>query len=428
MTAEPFHQTHIAWIMDFMAKNRLPAVYRLSENVRAGGLMSYGASEPDLFRRAAGYVHKILQGTKPADLPVEQPVKFELAINLKTARALGLTIPESFLLRADEVNRMNRRQFITRDDYLHIELDQLSGQLGISAPGILAPPVLNVKILSFDVAQIPERLAGRRGQGAEPSLRDNRCGRSCGSPAPRRRLATPPRRRPAVASPSTRAAKEVTGVIPIVMVDVGDPVAFGFVPNLARPGGNLTGLSAATWAMGPKGLELLKELVPNAARVGVLQNPTNPGAVAAIRALESAGRTLVMTLDIQSAREPHDFDTVFRALTREHLDGLFVSPDHFLYTQRKQIIQFASENRVPVLYGLREYALAGGLMALGANRSAMFRRAASYVDRILKGAKPADLPVEQPTNFELAVNLRTARVLGITIPPSILLRADEVIE
>jgi putative ABC transport system substrate-binding protein len=231
-----------------------------------------------------------------------------------------------------------------------------------------------------------------------------------------------------VASPSTRATKEATDVIPIVMVDVGDPVAFGFVTSLARPGRNLTGLSAATWAMGPKGLEILKDLVPNATRVGVLQNPTNPGAVPVNRALESAGRTLQMMLDIQSAREVNDFENVFRALTREHLDGLFVTPDHFLYMQRERIIQFASQNRVPVVYGLREYVPADGLMALAADRSAMFRRAASYVDRILKGAKPADLPVEQPTKFELAVNLKTAKALGLTIPPSILLRADELIE
>jgi putative ABC transport system substrate-binding protein len=231
-----------------------------------------------------------------------------------------------------------------------------------------------------------------------------------------------------VASPATRAAKHASSTIPIVMIDVGDPVAFGFVASLARPGANATGLSAASTQYSSKGLEILKEVVPHAARVAVLQNPTNPGAPFADRVLESIAPVLGMHLQFQYVREHDDVQRAFATMIRERPDTLIVMPDHFLFTQREGIIEFAAKNDLPAMYLLREYVAGGGLMGFWPDRMAMFRRAASYVDKILKGTKPADLPVEQPMKFELVLNLKTAKALGVTFPPAILLQATEVVQ
>jgi putative ABC transport system substrate-binding protein len=232
----------------------------------------------------------------------------------------------------------------------------------------------------------------------------------------------------AVASPATRAAMDATKTIPIIFVDIGDPVAYGFVPNLSRPGGNVTGLSAALTETAPKAVQLLKEIVPNLSRVGVLGNWNNPGAGPTFRALEAAAPALGVQLQSHDVREPSQFPAFFTALEQRRPGGMFVIPDHFLYTQREGFLDFFARNRIPAAYGLREYVPAGGLIAIGADRAVMFSRAALYVDKILKGAKPADLPVEQPTRFELLINLKTAKALGLTIPPSLLGRADEVIQ
>ncbi len=236
----------------------------------------------------------------------------------------------------------------------------------------------------------------------------------------------------AVASRATRAAMQATSRTPIVMVDVADPVAFGFVSNLARPERNVTGLSAAANELGAKSLQLLKELAPSATRVAVLA-PRIPGITAVPGSgtrtvLEAAAATIGLRLETQQVPTPGDFPTAFAAIVQKRPDAMLVIPDHFLYSHHAKIIEFAAKNRLPTVYGLREYVPAGGLMALGANRVDMFRRAAFYVDKILKGAKPSDLPIEQPTKFELVINRKTAKALGLTIPPSLLLRADQVIE
>ena len=231
----------------------------------------------------------------------------------------------------------------------------------------------------------------------------------------------------AVASPATRAATQASSTIPIVMVDVGDPVAYGFVASLAHPGANVTGLSAALTELGPKVLELLKEVVPHADRVAVLQNLTNPGTPATDRALRSAAPAFGMHLQFQYVREHDDIQSAFAAMSGDRPDALVVIPDHFLFTQRARIIEFAARNNLPAMYQLREYVADGGLMGYWPDRVAMFRRAASYVDKILKGTKPADLPVEQPTKFELVINLKTAQALGLTIPPAVLFQATEIL-
>jgi putative ABC transport system substrate-binding protein len=230
-------------------------------------------------------------------------------------------------------------------------------------------------------------------------------------------------------TPTALAAKKTTQTIPLVTVAVGDPVALGLVANLARPGGNVTGLTSS---VGPeitgKQLELLKEIVPKASRVAVLWNPGTPGNELWLREAESAARALGIELQPLEARSLNDFDRAFTAMTAKRAAALLVLGDVMLATNRMRLADLAVRSRLPAMYGLREAVEAGYLVSYGANTPDLFRRAATYVDRILKGAKPGDLPIEQPTKFELAINLRTAKALGLTIPPAMLARADQVIQ
>ena len=228
--------------------------------------------------------------------------------------------------------------------------------------------------------------------------------------------------------PSAQAAQRATTSIPIIMTAVADPVAAGLVDNLARPGGNITGPAAISHELVGKELELLRELVPKVSRVAVLWNPVNPGNVHQLRAAEAAARVMGVRLQPVEARDPGEIDRAFAAMARERAGALLVALDQVFYDQRHRIADLAAKNRLPAVYGLRPFAEAGGLMTYGATRSYFPRRAAAYVDKILKGAKPADLPVEQPTSFELVINLKTAKALGLTIPPALLTRADQVIE
>ena len=222
------------------------------------------------------------------------------------------------------------------------------------------------------------------------------------------------------------AAKHATTVIPIVFV-TGDPVGIGLVPSLSRPGGNLTGVNILTTELNAKRLDLLKEAFPGASRIGVLANPGPPTYRVARRNLEDAARTLNVRLYLREVRGPNDLDNAFAAMVKERVDALLVLNDPLLFAQRGRIAGLAAKNKLPGIYEWREFSGAGGLMSYGADLADLYRHAAMYVDKILKGAKPADLPVEQPTKFQLVVNLKTAKVLGMTIPQSILVRADEVI-
>ena len=228
--------------------------------------------------------------------------------------------------------------------------------------------------------------------------------------------------------PAPEAAKQATGTIPIVFAVAGDPVAEGLVASLARPGGNITGLASIAPEVVGKQLELLKEVAPKVSRVAVLQNPSNQAHPLRLRQAEGAARALGVQLHIVQARTPPEIDAAFAAMRSQRAGGVLVLRDPLFLAQRTQIAALAAKSRLPAVYGLREEAEAGGLMAYGANVPLMYRRAATYVDKILKGAKPADLPVEQPTKFELVINLKTAKALGLTIPPSLLQRADEVIQ
>jgi putative ABC transport system substrate-binding protein len=225
-----------------------------------------------------------------------------------------------------------------------------------------------------------------------------------------------------------QAAKNATKEIPIVMGANGDPVALGFVESLARPGRNITGLVTNAGAeIYGKQLELLKEAVPKTTRVAVLWNPANAQNLLQLKETRAAASGLGVTLLSFEAKEPNDIDTAFATMKKERAGALTVLPDPMLLGQRQKIADLAAKHRLPAIYGIPEHMEAGGLMAYAANRLDIFRRAATYVDKILKGAKPADLPVEQPTKFEFIINLKAAKQIGLTIPPNVLARADRVI-
>ena len=226
-----------------------------------------------------------------------------------------------------------------------------------------------------------------------------------------------------------RAAKNATKTIPIVMSGQGiDPVEAGLVESLARPGGNVTGLTNLTGELGGKRLELLKESVPKLARVAALYNPAALGSVRQLKEdLPVAARALGLTIQLWEVRDAEGFERVFAALSKDRPDGLYVLGGTLMRTNEKRIVGFALKSRLPAIYFTREFVDAGGLMSYGADRADSHRRVAIYVDKILKGAKPADLPVERPTKFELVINSTTAKQIGITIPQKVLAKADKVI-
>jgi putative ABC transport system substrate-binding protein len=234
----------------------------------------------------------------------------------------------------------------------------------------------------------------------------------------------------AQATPGAAAAKNATETIPIVMVPVGDPVGLGLIASLARPGGNVTGVSYSVGGLeiAGKQLELLKETLPKVRRVAVLSNPANPAHALVIRELNVAARSLGVQLQLLEARGPNEFDGAFAAMATERVGALLVVADTMFVLQRTRLADLAARSRLPAAYGWREHVEAGGLMSYGPSLRDLFRRSATFVDRILKGAKPGDLPVEQPTKFELVINLKTAKALGLTIPPSLLSRADHISE
>jgi putative ABC transport system substrate-binding protein len=226
-----------------------------------------------------------------------------------------------------------------------------------------------------------------------------------------------------------RAAKEATATIPIVMVVDSDPVGRGFITSLARPGGNITALSTLAPELSGKRLEVLKEIVPKLSRVAVFGTSTSAGNAQEVREIELAAGAFGVKLQYLDVLGPKDFETAFREASKGRADAVLMMVSGSLAgDQRTEIAELAVKSRLPVIYQRREYVEAGGLMSYGVSITDLDRRAATYVDKILKGAKPADLPVEQPTKFELVINLKTAKQIGLTIPPNVLARADRVIK
>jgi putative ABC transport system substrate-binding protein len=229
-------------------------------------------------------------------------------------------------------------------------------------------------------------------------------------------------------SPVAFAVKNATSTIPVVFETGVDPVKTGLVASFAHPGGNLTGICIITTELNPKRFELLSELVPEAKVIALLVNPNNPNTERIVRDVQEAARVRGVQLGILNAGTEGEFDAAFASLARLHAGALLVGNDPLFLSQREQLVALAARDVVPAMYEWREFAAAGGLASYGTSFAGMYRRFGTYVGRILAGAKPADLPVEQPTKFELVINLKTAKVLGLTVPPSIFARADEVIE
>jgi putative tryptophan/tyrosine transport system substrate-binding protein len=228
-------------------------------------------------------------------------------------------------------------------------------------------------------------------------------------------------------TPAALAAKQATTTIPIVMMTIADPVGSGLVASLARPGGNITGLAVLRPELVGKQLEFLKDVLPTVSRVAVLWNPTNPVAALVVQAADVAAQALGVQLHLVEARGPDAFDSAFAAMTSAHAGALLVVGDPMFVQHRSRLAELAATSRLPTMYDQRRFVEAGGLFCYGASLPDQYRRAATYVDKILKGAKPADLPVEQPMKFDLVINLKTGQALGLTIPPSLLFQATEVI-
>jgi len=226
----------------------------------------------------------------------------------------------------------------------------------------------------------------------------------------------------------TSAAKAATSSIPIVMTNETDPVGTGLVASLSRPGGNITGLTSLSSELRGKLLELLKETVPQLSQVVALQGPGTLSSEVTLKETEVVAQSLGLKLQSQVAKEPDDLNRAFEAISKAHTEALIVTGGPFATAQRKRIVEFAAKSRLPAIYYRREFVEDGGLMSYNANRNDLARRAATYVDKILKGAKPADLPVEQPMKFEFIINLKAAKQIGLTIPPNVLVRADKVIK
>ena len=229
-------------------------------------------------------------------------------------------------------------------------------------------------------------------------------------------------------TPPARAAQAATNTIPIVMMDPGDPVASGLVASLARPGGNVTGISSVGPDLAAKRVEMLKAANPKVSRVAILFNAAIPPAEVAMKEMTAAAAVLGLQVHSVSVPAPKAFEDAFGMIARERADGLIVFADPLTFSHQDMIVNFAAQTHIAALFAAREFVDVGGLLSYGPSYPGMFRRAASYVDKILKGVKPADLPVEQPTKFELVVNLRTAKAIGLAIPQSLLQRADQVIE
>ena len=232
----------------------------------------------------------------------------------------------------------------------------------------------------------------------------------------------------ASATPAVSAARKATSAIPIIMVNVGDPVGSGLINSLAAPGGNITGVTNVTGELSPKHLEMLHSMAPKVSRVAVLVNPANSTHASPLKEIQAAAKMATVKILPVEARNPQEIENGFRMMVRENAGAFIVLGDPFFNQQRRQIAELAARNRLPSIGPNREYAEAGMLLSYGVNRAENFRRAATYVDKIFKGAKPGDLPAEQPTKFELVINGKTAKALGLKIPPSLLIMADKVIE
>jgi putative ABC transport system substrate-binding protein len=368
--ADPFLTSQRRRIAAFMIENRFPSMYTYREDVLAGGLISYATNYYDIFRRAAILTDKILKGAKPASPLAARAQQAE------PMRRIGLLVST---IREDVI-----RQALRDLGYIegkNILIEYRPADRADQLPGLAA------ELVSLKVDVI---VAG--------------------------------------GSQAVRAAQQATQSIPIVMAAGSDPVGTGFVASLARPGGNITGNSLFSPELSGKRLELLKEIVTGALRLAVLWNPEDPPAALSLRETEAAARQLGIELKSIEVRNPGDFDMAFTSAMNFHAGAIAILSAPVMTIYASRIAELAWKNGLPAISNASEFPKAGGLMSYGPSFADLYKRAAVYVDKILKGAKPADLPVEQPTKFELVINLKTAKALGLTVPSSLLVAADEVIE
>jgi putative ABC transport system substrate-binding protein len=395
-------------------QRRLPAVGHGGWFADAGCLMGYGQDVPDMYRRAATFVDRILKGAKPADLPVAQPDKFDLVVNTATAKALGLTLAPGMLAHATRITES-------------------------PAGATQAGRVYKIGMLSLadrpDTKSAPMFVSALRDRGYEPGRTLVFIERfAAGNLEQLPGLAADLIRQKVdilltAGSSETLAALKATATIPIVFVSPS-PVELGIVRSLARPSGNATGMSAdVTPEVTGKLMELLKQVVPRLARVTVLWNPDQLGGSRIYEsAVRKAGQVLRVVPQFVNVRTGRDLEAAFVAIASERPDALMIGVDPIIAFNQKRITDFALKNNLATVSYERSLVDDGGLMSYGPHLGDMMRGLAAYIDKILKGAKPADLPVEQPTKFELVINMKTAKALGVKVPQSILVQANEVIE
>ena len=436
--ADPLTVHHKRQITALAAKYRLPGMYALLDFVDSGGLMAYGVDTTVLFRRAADYVDKILKGARPADLPIEQPTQFALAINLKTAKGAGIDDPRvhpAARRRSDSVSRL-RLSFAIALGCIALAVAAVGTPFARSAE-----PAKSVAHVGFVHPQSPstatrgvnafwERLRELGWVEGQNLVIEARWAEGRYDRLPALMAEVLGRKVDVLVTYGTQtavAAENATSTIPIISVAIGEPLRVGLTTSLARPSGNLSGLSAGwTEGLAGKWLELLQETVPRLSHVAVISNPDNPIARALAKELGVIAPKRGLKLWLIAVREPRALGRAFEQAAQK-AQAVLVLPDAVISAHSSQVTALAAKHRLPAMYPLRDFVDAGGLMGYAPDLTIQWRRGAEYVDKILRGAKPADLPIEQPTQYVFLVNLKTARALGLTFPESILLRADEVI-
>ena len=417
-------------IVGLAARDALPTIYGQREFMAAGALMSYATNLADAYRQAGVYSGKILGGARPAELPVVQSAKFELVINLKIAKSLGLTLPARLARHRRRGDRMKRRQFITLLGGAALAgALPAAAQKGTALIGLLGSGSAHSSGIFVD--SLKEGLSDgglREGRDYVLDLRWAE-GNYERFPALARELVE---RKADVILATTisavRAAQRATAAIPIVMTSITNAVGAGLVASLARPGGNTTGISNLNEDLTPKLLDHFREIMPRARVIASLGNPANPSTRGLVEVMRGHTAAFGATVNPFEAKAAGELDAAFDGITKSNSDALLIVPDNLLIDLREPIASLALKHRIPTLSTIPELTDAGGLLGYGPPRRDLYRRSGYFVKRILDGANPGDMPVEQPTRVQLSINTKTAAVLGISIPDALLGRADKVIE
>ena len=435
--SSPYFTSRRIQLVQLAARHAIPATYPGRQYVEVGGLMSYGADVASAWRQLGVYAGRILKGAKPADLPVVQTTQVRAGHqppHRQDARPHSAAVAARACRRGDRMT--TRREFITL-------LGGSAAMWPLAAGGEQTDRMRRVGVLLALSESEPEGVAWT--SALQHSLKQLGWIDGTNIRIDYRWSGTDPTRMEALAkelvglqpdlivgqsTPSVRALLRETGTISIVFVTVADPVGSGFVASMARPGGNATGFSNFEPAMGGKWLELLREIKPDMARVALMSNPqtTVAGGTFYNRAFETAAAMLSIEPIAMPVRSDTEIEAALTALARQPRSGLVVTSDTFAVDNRELIVSLTAKYQLPAVYPFRFFAAIGGLVSYGINLRDQFPRAASYVDRILRGGKPSDLPVQAPTKYELVINLKTAKALGLDVPPTLLARADEVIE